>query len=84
MPRSMNCIPAAQYLRMSTERQEYSLDNQATAIKDYADTHDFEIVRTYADAGRSGLVLNERRGLQSLLALLLAKEIAPEAATPNI
>ena len=30
-------VPAAQYLRMSTDHQEYSLDNQADAIARYAD-----------------------------------------------
>jgi DNA invertase Pin-like site-specific DNA recombinase len=30
-------LPAAQYLRMSTEHQQYSLDNQADAIRKYAD-----------------------------------------------
>ena len=29
-------IPAAQYLRMSTEHQQYSLVNQAAAIERYA------------------------------------------------
>ena len=30
-------IPAAQYLRMSTEHQQYSLENQSTAIQKYAE-----------------------------------------------
>ncbi len=29
-------LPAAQYLRMSTEHQQYSLQNQAAAIQRYA------------------------------------------------
>jgi hypothetical protein len=29
-------LPAAQYLRMSTEHQQYSLDNQSDAIAKYA------------------------------------------------
>ncbi|MGI9104522.1 MAG: recombinase family protein [Terriglobales bacterium] len=61
-------IPAAQYLRMSTEHQQYSIDNQAAAIQKYAEDHDFEIVRTYSDPGKSGLVLKRRKGLQQLLA----------------
>lgn len=60
-------VPAAQYLRMSTEHQQYSLENQSTAIQQYADTHGFEIVRTYSDAARSGLVLRHRTGLRQLL-----------------
>jgi DNA invertase Pin-like site-specific DNA recombinase len=59
---------AAQYLRMSTEHQRYSIDNQATAITQYAQIHGFEVVRTYADEGVSGLSIKNRKGLQQLLA----------------
>jgi len=52
---------------MSTEHQSYSLDNQAEAIQEYARSHGFQIVRTYADAGRSGVVLKRREGLKQLL-----------------
>ncbi|MBZ9797761.1 recombinase family protein [Mesorhizobium sp. ES1-4] len=64
-PRSR--IRAAQYVRMSTEHQKYSTDNQASAIQRYADARGFEIVRTYADEGKSGLRLVGRDALQSLL-----------------
>ena len=37
-------VPAAQYLRMSTEHQQYSLENQSTAIQTYAESHGFEVV----------------------------------------
>jgi len=60
-------VPAAQYLRMSTEHQQYSLENQATAIQAYAESHGFEVVRTYSDAAKSGLVLRHRVGLRQLL-----------------
>ena len=50
---------AAQYLRMSTEHQQYSLDNQSAAIGAYAAAHDFQIVETYSDEARSGLRLAE-------------------------
>src|SRR5258706_6049046 len=59
--------PVAQYLRMSTEHQQYSLENQSSAIQKYAESHDFEVVRTYSDAAKSGLVLRRRTGLQQLL-----------------
>jgi len=62
-----NLIPVAQYLRMSTEHQQYSLENQSLAIQKYAEAHGFEVVRTYSDAARSGLVLRRRIGLQQLL-----------------
>lgn len=60
-------IPAAQYLRASTEQQQYSLDNQAVSIQRYAESNDFEIVHTYIDPGKSGLSLRHRLGLRQLL-----------------
>ena len=60
-------IPAAQYLRMSTGRQECSLQSQATTIERYAQLHGLEVVRTYSDAGRSGLSLKNRPGLVKLM-----------------
>lgn len=58
----------AQYLRMSTEHQRYSLENQAAANAAYAAACGLEIVRTYSDSGRSGLTLRGRDGLKLLLA----------------
>ena len=60
-------IPAAQYLRMSTEQQQYSLENQAAAIQDYADRQGFEIIKTYSDAAKSGVLFRRRPGLSRLL-----------------
>src|SRR5947209_10604220 len=60
-------IPAAQYLRMSTEEQQYSFLNQAAAIEGYAKVHAFKVVRSYSDPAKSGLVLKRRFGLQQLL-----------------
>ena len=60
-------IPAAQYLRVSTEHQQYSLENQSLAIQRYAESHGFEVVRTYSDAAKSGIVLKHRTGLCQLL-----------------
>jgi len=61
-------VPAAQYLRMSTEHQNYSLEHQAAAIALYAAERGFEIVETYADPGRSGVRLAGRDALKRLLA----------------
>lgn len=58
---------AAQYVRMSTEHQRYSTQNQAAAIAVYAAQHDLTIVRTYADEGRSGLRINQRDALIELI-----------------
>jgi DNA invertase Pin-like site-specific DNA recombinase len=60
-------IPAAQYLRMSTDYQQYSLDNQADAITQYAQARGFSVVKTYTDAAKSGLRLKNRNGLKQLL-----------------
>jgi DNA invertase Pin-like site-specific DNA recombinase len=60
-------IRAAQYVRMSTDHQEHSTDNQAAGIRRYAEQHGYEIVRTYADEGKSGLSLYGRDALKQLL-----------------
>ena len=52
---------------MSTEHQKYSTENQSDAIKKYAAQRGFEIVRTYADEGKSGLRLDGRHALQQLI-----------------
>ena len=63
----MTAVPAAQYLRMSTDHQQYSLDNQADAISHYAEAHGFIVVRTFSDEAKSGLSIAGRRGLKQLL-----------------
>ena len=60
-------VPAAQYVRMSTEHQRYSTENQSDAILQYAVRYGFDIVRTYADNGKSGLRLDGRDALKQLL-----------------
>ncbi|SUW16629.1 recombinase family protein [Brevundimonas diminuta] len=55
---------AAEYVRMSTEHQKYSTENQSEAIAAYAARRGFEIVKTYVDAGKSGLKLDGRAALQ--------------------
>jgi DNA invertase Pin-like site-specific DNA recombinase len=60
-------IRAAQYVRMSTEHQRYSTENQAEAIREYAAHRGLAIVRTYADEGKSGLRLDGRDALKSLI-----------------
>lgn len=58
---------AAQYVRMSTEHQQYSTQNQADRIQEYAKARGMEIVRTYADDGKSGLSIGGRAALQQLI-----------------
>lgn len=59
--------PAAQYIRMSTDHQRYSTENQADAIYQYAERHGMSIVKTYSDAGRSGLSFDGRDALKRLI-----------------
>jgi DNA invertase Pin-like site-specific DNA recombinase len=61
-------VRAAEYVRMSTEHQQYSTDNQVVAIRRFAEDHGYEIVHTYTDDGKSGLNLSGRSGLKLLLA----------------
>ena len=58
---------AARYVRMSTEHQQYSTENQGDKIREYAERRGLEIVRTYADEGKSGLRIDGREALQRLL-----------------
>jgi DNA invertase Pin-like site-specific DNA recombinase len=58
---------AAQYVRMSTDYQRYSIQNQAAAIAAYAQQRNLSIVRTYVDEGRSGLRIKGRPGLIELI-----------------
>ncbi|WP_407152245.1 recombinase family protein [Bradyrhizobium sp. ORS 86] len=67
VPQAQLALRAAQYVRMSTDYQEYSIVNQAAAIAAYAQAHDLTIVRTYRDDGESGLQLKNRPGLLKLL-----------------
>jgi DNA invertase Pin-like site-specific DNA recombinase len=62
-----NRIRAAQYVRMSTEHQQYSTANQEDAIREYAQRRGFEIVCTYADEGKSGLNVAGRESLRRMI-----------------
>jgi len=59
---------AAQYIRMSTDYQKYSPENQRLAISEFAARQNIVVVTTYEDAGKSGVTLHGRAGLQQLLA----------------
>jgi predicted site-specific integrase-resolvase len=51
---------AVLYVRMSTEHQQYSTENQSDVLRAYALEHGMSIVRTYSDGGKSGLVAGSR------------------------
>ena len=60
-------LRAAEYVRMSTEHQQYSTQNQVARIREYAALRSIEVVRSYADEGKSGLGIAGRHGLQRLI-----------------
>jgi DNA invertase Pin-like site-specific DNA recombinase len=61
-------IRAVQYVRMSTEHQKYSTENQSDIIAEYAERNGMQVIRTYADDGKSGLRIDGRNALKSLIA----------------
>ena len=67
-------VPAAMYVRMSTEHQQYSTENQADIVRQYAKQQGFRIVKTFSDHGKSGLSIGGRQSLQSLIDTVTAGE----------
>jgi len=55
------------YVRMWTDHQKYSTENQADAIREYAERNHIQIVKTYTDSGKSGLSIEGREALQTLI-----------------
>src|ERR1035438_7086554 len=58
---------AAEYVRMSTDHQQYSTENQRDVIRQWAEKRGVTITRTYEDAGKSGLRIAGRDALQRLI-----------------
>jgi DNA invertase Pin-like site-specific DNA recombinase len=52
---------------MSTDLQQYSTENQLDAIRRYAEQRGYIIIRVFEDSGRSGLNMDGRDGLNSLM-----------------
>lgn len=59
---------AAEYVRMSTEHQQYSTQNQAQTIREYAERRGIKIIKTYSDDAKSGLIIGGRMALQQMIA----------------
>lgn len=59
--------PAAEYVRMSTDHQRYSTENQTAVIRKYAESHGMNIENSYADEGKSGLDISGREALRRLI-----------------
>ena len=60
-------LKGAMYIRMSTELQVESPENQERAIRTYAAQYGIEIIKTYADLGVSGINTEKREQFQSLI-----------------
>ncbi len=63
----MKSRKAAMYVRMSTDHQKYSTENQADKIREYAAQNKIEIITTYADEGKSGLSIEGRDALKKMI-----------------
>ena len=66
--RQTEALRAALYVRMSTDMQKYSTENQAYVLLSYAEKHNLEVACTYTDSGKSGLAIAGRDALQRLIA----------------
>jgi len=60
-------LKGAMYIRMSTELQVESPENQERAIRAYALKYGIEIVKAYVDLGVSGMTAEKREQFQALL-----------------
>ena len=60
-------VAAAQYLRVSSDLQAYSLVTQEAEIGAYAELKGLQIVKSYVDDGKSGLTLEKRPALRELM-----------------
>jgi DNA invertase Pin-like site-specific DNA recombinase len=50
---SSHPMRAAQYLRMSSDNQRYSSENQQTAIAEYAALHGYAVIASYIGAEKA-------------------------------
>jgi site-specific DNA recombinase len=60
-------ISAAAYYRMSTDRQEDSIDRQRSQVEPYAAQRHYQIVRVYKDEGIAGDEVKKRTGFVQML-----------------
>ena len=72
-------IPVAEYLRMSTEDQKYSIPCQQAAIRQYAEKHGMLVCHSYIDPGKSGVLIKHREALAKLLRDVISGEASYKA-----
>ena len=63
-------IPAAAYIRMSSDKQEASPEQQRNEVSDLADREGYRVIRWYTDEGISGDDTEKRMGFQRMIALV--------------
>ena len=58
---------AVAYMRMSTDKQEHSIDSQWRLIKEYADRNGFVVLHKYEDEGISGRAAEKRPAFMQMI-----------------
>jgi|GEM_PF-1843033 len=66
-------MPAVAYLRMSSDEQEGSIEQQRSEVLQYAERHGYQIIRWYEDEGISGDE-TERRGFREMMSAVDAPD----------
>jgi DNA invertase Pin-like site-specific DNA recombinase len=65
---------AAEYLRMSSDLQDFSVSGQRETIRAFARAHGITVVASYEDLGRSGLTIEHRPEMRRLLRDVMSKD----------
>src|SRR5208337_2317100 len=60
-PIELDLQPAVAYLRMSSDPQEGSIEQQRSELAKLAEKHGYKIIREYVDEGKSGSKETEKR-----------------------
>jgi DNA invertase Pin-like site-specific DNA recombinase len=60
-------VPVAVYFRMSTDKQEHSIERQRSQVVPYCERMGYTIVAEYKDEGLAGDLFEKRPGFQQLL-----------------
>jgi DNA invertase Pin-like site-specific DNA recombinase len=58
---------AVLYMRMSTDRQRYSIENQSFVLYAYAVEHNLEVLKQFRDEAKSGLTFAGRPAMKALI-----------------
>src|ERR1700674_4954267 len=78
VPTSQKTFRAAQDVRMSTDYQQYSIENQAAVLAAYAQLHGLSMPRAYRVQEQSARRLKNRLGLAQLLNVVTSYEANSE------